>query len=92
MKKQALFLSGGARNLIPRNSIDRFEKKFSDGLPATLAELLKQLDIKEATVAAEIDGEIITRARWVFWLSCHFVNVASFFGANSAVVCRCDHV
>lgn len=42
--------------------INGVEKQFSPGqLPATVAELLKQLEIKEATVVAEIDGKITTR-------------------------------
>ena len=42
--------------------INGVEKQFSSGqLPATVAELLKQFEIKEATVVAEIDGKITTR-------------------------------
>ncbi|MHC4242252.1 MAG: sulfur carrier protein ThiS [Planctomycetota bacterium] len=37
------------------------EKQFPDGLPKTLIELLKQLDINQATVVAEINGKIIER-------------------------------
>jgi len=40
------------------NGIDR---QFPAGLPQTLAQLLKQLNINEATVVAEIDGKIIER-------------------------------
>ena len=36
-------------------------KTFDTGLPDTLSELLKQLDIDSATVVAEIDGRIIER-------------------------------
>ena len=41
--------------------INGIEKQFPDGLPKTLIELLKQLDIHQATVVAEINGNIIAR-------------------------------
>lgn len=41
--------------------INGIEKQFPDGLPKTLIELLKQLDIHQATVVAEINGKIIAR-------------------------------
>jgi sulfur carrier protein len=41
--------------------INGIEKQFPDGIPKTLIELLKQLDIHQATVIAEIDGKIIAR-------------------------------
>jgi thiamine biosynthesis protein ThiS len=41
--------------------INGAEKEFPVGIPQTLAELLEQLDINQATVAAEIDGKIIER-------------------------------
>lgn len=41
--------------------INGIEKQFPDGIPKTLIELLKQLDIHQATVVAEINGKIITR-------------------------------
>ena len=41
--------------------INGVEKQFPDGLPQTLTELLKELNINAATVVAEIDGEIIAR-------------------------------
>ena len=42
--------------------INGVEKEFSAGvLPDTLAELLEQMNIKQATVVAEIDGIIIDR-------------------------------
>jgi sulfur carrier protein len=41
--------------------INGAEKQFPTGLPQTLTELLKQLGINEATVAAEIDGKIVAR-------------------------------
>ncbi len=41
--------------------INGIEKQFPDGLPKTLIELLKQLDINQATVVAEINGKIIAR-------------------------------
>lgn len=39
-------------------------REFSDTLPATLAELLRTLGIDEATVVAEVDGQIIPRAEF----------------------------
>jgi len=42
-------------------NINGIEKQFPDGLPKTLTELLKQLDIHQATVVAEINGKIIAR-------------------------------
>jgi sulfur carrier protein len=41
--------------------INGIEKQFPDGLPKTLIELLKQLNIHQATVVAEINGKIIAR-------------------------------
>lgn len=41
--------------------INGVEKQFSAGIPQTLTELLKQLDINQATVVAEIDGKVIAR-------------------------------
>lgn len=41
--------------------INGVDKQFSAGIPRTLAELLKHLNINEATVAAEIDGKIVAR-------------------------------
>ena len=41
--------------------INGTEKTFDDGLPSTLSELLRKLQIDAATVVAEIDGEIIER-------------------------------
>ncbi|MHC5083763.1 MAG: sulfur carrier protein ThiS [Planctomycetota bacterium] len=41
--------------------INGSEKTFDQGLPNTLAELLDQLKIDQATVVAEIDGAIIER-------------------------------
>lgn len=37
------------------------DKTFDDRFPATVADLLAELKISEATVVAEIDGEIIRR-------------------------------
>ena len=45
--------------------INGVEKQFPTGIPQTLTELLKQLDINEATVAAEIDGKIIAKQNFV---------------------------
>ncbi|MHC4158392.1 MAG: sulfur carrier protein ThiS [Planctomycetota bacterium] len=39
--------------------INGTEKQFPSGIPATLAELLEQLGVKAATVAAEVDGQIV---------------------------------
>ena len=40
------------------------EKSFPDGIPPTLAELLDQLGINQATVVAQLDGEIVARERF----------------------------
>jgi sulfur carrier protein len=39
--------------------INGTEREFPAGIPRTLAKLLGQLNINEATVVAEIDGRII---------------------------------
>jgi sulfur carrier protein len=44
--------------------INGVEKQFPDGIPKTLIELLEQLDINQATVAAEINGKIIAREKF----------------------------
>ncbi len=45
--------------------INGVEKQFPAGqLPSTLSELLAQLDIKAATVAAEVDGQIVERKKF----------------------------
>ena len=45
--------------------INGIEKHFPAGqLPSTVADLLEQLDIKPATVVAEIDGKIIAREKF----------------------------
>ena len=41
--------------------INGIEKQFPDGIPKTLIELLKLLDINQATVVAEVNGKIIER-------------------------------
>jgi thiamine biosynthesis protein ThiS len=41
--------------------INGIEKQFPDGIPKTLTDLLKQLDINQATVVAEINGKIVAR-------------------------------
>ncbi len=41
--------------------INGSEKEFPGGIPETLAELLKKLNVKAETVVAEIDGQIIER-------------------------------
>ena len=45
--------------------INGAEKQFPEGrLPATLSQLLEQLGVNAATVAAEVDGQIIERANF----------------------------
>ncbi len=45
--------------------INGAERQFDDQkLPETLTELLEQFGINQATVVAEIDGEIVERARF----------------------------
>ena len=41
-------------------NVNGVERQFSpDAMPATLSELLKQLDIEDAVAVAEIDGVIV---------------------------------
>jgi sulfur carrier protein len=42
--------------------VNGVERHYPDGLPASLASLLEQLHINDATVVAEIDGDIVQRA------------------------------
>jgi len=42
-------------------TINGREREFPAGIPRTLAELLGQLNINQATVVAEIEGKIIGR-------------------------------
>ena len=44
--------------------INGTEKTFDEGLPATLSELLNNLEIDAATVVAEIDGDIVERGNF----------------------------
>ena len=45
--------------------INGIEKRFPAGqLPCTVAELLEQLDIKAATVVAEVNGQIVERKKF----------------------------
>jgi thiamine biosynthesis protein ThiS len=44
--------------------INGVEKRFSAGVPATVAELLQQLGIEAATVVAEVEGEIVERGKF----------------------------
>ena len=45
--------------------INGIEKQFPAGeLPATVAQLLEQLGVEAATVVAEIDGQIVERAKF----------------------------
>jgi thiamine biosynthesis protein ThiS len=39
-------------------------KEFPQALPATLAELIQQLNVESATVVAELDGRIIEREKF----------------------------
>ena len=41
--------------------INGVERQFPAGIPQTLTELLEQLDINQATVAAEIEGKVVGR-------------------------------
>jgi sulfur carrier protein len=41
--------------------INGIEKQFPDGIPETLIELLKLLDINQATVVAEVNGKIVDK-------------------------------
>jgi thiamine biosynthesis protein ThiS len=41
--------------------INGVQRQFPAGIPQTLTGLLKELDINEATVVAEIDGKIVER-------------------------------
>ena len=41
--------------------INGTEKQFPDGIPATLAELIDELKINQATVVAQINGQIVDR-------------------------------
>ena len=41
--------------------INGVDKQFPDGVPATLVELLEQLEINKATIVAQINGQIIER-------------------------------
>ena len=40
------------------------KKEFPDGLSRTLADLLAQMGIENATIVAEIDGEIVERDKF----------------------------
>ena len=45
--------------------INGVEKEFSaEQFPATVAELLRQLNIEAATVVAEVDGKIVERGKF----------------------------
>ena len=45
--------------------INGVEKEFGEGqFPQTLSELLDKLEINQATIVAEIDGQIVERARF----------------------------
>ena len=44
--------------------INGVDKEFPDGVPGSLAELLDQLAINQATVVAEIDGVIVKRGEF----------------------------
>ena len=40
------------------------EKSFPDGIPPTLGELLDRLNISQATVVAQLDGEVVARDKF----------------------------
>jgi sulfur carrier protein len=44
--------------------INGVEKQFPDGPPAVLSDLIGRLGIAEATVVAEIDGQIVPRQQF----------------------------
>jgi thiamine biosynthesis protein ThiS len=45
-------------------TINGEKEEFAGGVPGTLSELLRQMNIAEATVVAEVDGEIVDRAKF----------------------------
>ena len=53
-----MFLAGLRMEILKINGV---EKRFPNGLPQTLTELLEELHIDAATVVAEIDGKIIAK-------------------------------
>jgi sulfur carrier protein len=62
--QECFFSLGGAKMEVLK--INGVEKQFPAGqLPSTVAELLERLDIEAATAAAEVDGQIIERTRFV---------------------------
>jgi sulfur carrier protein len=44
--------------------VNGVEKEFPEAVPATVAQLLEQLNVNAATVVAEIDGTIIEREKF----------------------------
>ncbi|MHC4215561.1 MAG: sulfur carrier protein ThiS [Planctomycetota bacterium] len=44
--------------------VNGVEKEFGQAVPATIAQLLEQLNVKADTVVAEIDGTIIEREKF----------------------------
>jgi sulfur carrier protein len=45
--------------------INGVERRFPAGqLPSTVAELVEQLDVKDATAAADVDGQIVERTKF----------------------------
>jgi sulfur carrier protein len=60
---ECFFSFGGVKMEVLK--INGVEKQFPAGqLPSTVAELLEQLDIKAATAAAEVDGQIVKRKKF----------------------------
>jgi len=46
-------------------TINGMEKHFADGeLPVSISELLRRLDVSEATVVAEVDGQVVEQERF----------------------------
>ncbi len=44
--------------------VNGVEKEFDQAVPATVAQLLEQLNVNAATVVAEIDGTIVEREKF----------------------------
>ena len=44
--------------------INGAEKEFPDGIPATVDDLLEQIGIDQATVVAEVDGQVVEREKF----------------------------
>jgi thiamine biosynthesis protein ThiS len=61
--RECFFSFGGVKMEVLK--INGVEKQFpAKQLPSTITELLESLGVKAATVAAEVDGEIIDRTKF----------------------------